>query len=84
MTRTCRLKSYWYLHHRIPFLIPQSMVRNSDEFIMTLKELSVLLLQLERLNGCMEAEFEEDHLQESRLFSNETIASVKVRWWQLN
>lgn len=60
------------------------MVRNSDEFIMTLKELSVLLLQLERLNGFMVAEFEEDPLQESRQFSNETISSVKVRWWQLN
>lgn len=60
------------------------MVRNSDEFIMTLKELSVLMLQLERLNGWMGAEPEDESLQTSRQFSNETISSLKVRWWQMN
>ncbi|MBL7930001.1 MAG: hypothetical protein JNL47_11105 [Bacteroidia bacterium] len=60
------------------------MVRNSDEFIMTLKELSVLLLQLERLNGWIEAELEDENLHTLRLFSNETVSSAMVKWWQLN
>lgn len=60
------------------------MVRNSDEFVMTLKELSVLLLQLERLNGWMDAELEDDNLETGRQFSKETISSVRVKWWQLN
>lgn len=60
------------------------MVRNSDEFIMTLKEISVLLLQLEKLNAFMEGNHEYDNEIAGGLFSSETIASAKVRWWQLN
>jgi hypothetical protein len=60
------------------------MVRNSDEFIMTLKEISVLLLKLERLNEWMEADFEDMSQQTGSQFSKETLASVKVRWFQLN
>jgi hypothetical protein len=60
------------------------MVRNSDEFIITLKEISLLLLKLERLNEWLEAESEDECLPYSRQFSNETISSLKVRWWQLN
>lgn len=60
------------------------MVRNSDEFFLTLKELSVLLLQLERLNGCMEIDLEKDEIHTGHQFNNETISSVQVKWWQLN
>jgi hypothetical protein len=61
------------------------MISNSDEFVLTLKELSKLLLRLEQFNEWMEAEHEQNgfYFSDGR-FSNETITSVKVKWWQLN
>jgi hypothetical protein len=60
------------------------MVRNPYKVVSTLKEVSMLLLLLERQMEAMNCGNKYAVLFENGHIPAETMASVQVRWYQLN